>query len=101
MITHYGWRIRWASVFPNAIGVRIVDNPAIYTVPWFNIVFFVFLLGAFFMLRAMWMQLRERKLDPLVDSAGDRMDEVQAGVAERRGRVRRWLNTWRSKDSQR
>lgn len=99
VVTHYGWRIRWASVYPNAIAVRPVDGPDVRIVPWFNIFFFAFLIFAIVMVRRMWFQFRERALDPALDSAGDRMDEVQAGVAERRSGVRKWLNTWRKKEN--
>jgi hypothetical protein len=46
----------------------------------------------------MWLQFRERAVDPMLDSAGDRYDEASAGLAERRGRLSRWLDTWRAKD---
>jgi len=101
VITHYGWRIRWASIYPNAIGVRPVDTPNPTIIPWFNIGFFIFLAFAIAMVRAMWRQFRERSVDPLLDSAGDRLDEAQAGIAERRSGVRSWLNTWRKKDNRR
>ena len=68
-------------------------------IPWFNIFFFIFLMSGLLFLRAMWRQFRERSVDPLLDAAGDRVDEVQAGVAERKGRVARWMDTWRSKDN--
>ncbi len=100
IVTHYGWRIPFLSIFPNAVNIEPTDTPDVRPFPWFNLIFFVCLLGAFFMARAMWMQLRERSIDPLVDSAQDRIDEAQAGVAEKRGRVRKWLNSWRSKDNQ-
>lgn len=100
VITHYGWRVRWASIYPNAVGVRTVSGPDVTIIPWFNIFFFVFLIAAILFVRAMWRQFRERTVDPLLGSAEDRVDEVQANVAEKRGRVRRWLNTWRSKDNQ-
>ena len=98
VITHYGWRVRWASIFPNAIAVRVVDSPDVRVIPWFNIFFFVFLIIGVAFIRAMWMQFRERAVDPLLDQAGDRYDEASAGVAERRGRITRWLGTWRAKD---
>ncbi|MEJ6397446.1 DUF1523 family protein [Yoonia sp. 208BN28-4] len=98
VLTHYGWRVRWASIYPNAIAIREVDGPDVRVIPWFNIFFFGFLMIAIVFLRAMWAQFRERSVDPMLDSAGDQLDVVQAGVAERRGRVRRWLNTWRAKD---
>lgn len=96
-ITHYGWRIRWLTIYPNAISITPVDGPDHRPVPWFNILFLIGLGVAVAMLRAMWMQFRERTLDPLANQAGDRMDEVGAGFAERRSRLRRWLDSWKSK----
>ncbi|MCA1776485.1 MAG: DUF1523 family protein [Loktanella sp.] len=102
VITHYGWRMRWASIYPNAIALREIDDPDNVTiVPWFNIAFFIFLAFCFGMLRIMWAQFRERSLDPLGDRVGDRYDAVSAGVAEHRSGVRNWLNSWRSKDKRR
>lgn len=101
IVTHYGWRIPFLSIFPNAVAIEPATGPDQRIIPWFNIVFFILLIIGYFFVRAMWMQLRERSIDPLVDSAEHRLDEVQAGVAARRGRLRRWLNTWRSKDKQR
>jgi hypothetical protein len=101
IVTHYGWRIPFLSIFPNAVAIEPAEGPDQRIIPWFNIFFFIFLAIAFFFVRAMWLQLRERTVDPLVDSAEHRIDEVQAGVAKRRGRLRSWLNTWRSKDNQR
>jgi hypothetical protein len=66
-------------------------------VPWFNIGFLVVLMIAFLFLRAMWMQFRERTVDPLADKVGDRMDHMNADLSERKGRVSRWLGTWRKK----
>ncbi len=99
VVTHYGWRVRWASIYPNAVAVRPVEGPDVRIIPWFNIFFFAFLIVAIVTVRAMWRQFRERKVDPLLDQAGDRLDEVQAGVAERRSGVRTWLNTWRKKEN--
>jgi hypothetical protein len=96
-ITHYGWRIRWLTIYPNAISIKPVEGPDHRPLPWFNILFLIGLGVAAAMLRAMWLQFRERTLDPLADQAGDRFDEVGAGIAERRGRLRRWLDTWKSK----
>lgn len=98
VVTHYGWRVRWASIYPNAVGVRTVSGPDVTIIPWFNIVFFIFLMVALLFVRAMWRQFRERSVDPLLDAAGDQFDEVQAEVAERKGRFSRWLGRWRAKD---
>lgn len=97
VITHYGWRVRWASIYPNAVALRTVSGPDVTIIPWFNIFFFLFLMIALAFMRAMWRQFRERTVDPLLDSAGHRVDEVQAEVAEQKGRVSRWFGTWRKK----
>ncbi|WP_108815560.1 DUF1523 family protein [Loktanella sp. Alg231-35] len=101
VVTHYGWRVRWASIYPNAVGVRTVEGPDVRIIPWFNIFFFIFMMAGLLFIRAMWRQFRERSVDPLLDAAGDQMDEVQAGVAERKGRISRWLGTWRDKNKNR
>lgn len=97
-LTHYGWRIQWASIYPNAVAIKPVDGPDASIVPWFNIFFFVFLIFAIGLIRAMWFQFRERMVDPAMDTAGDRMDVMQAGVARRRSLMRRWFNSWKPKD---
>jgi hypothetical protein len=97
VITHYGWRNRFFSIYPNAIGIRPVAGPDVTIVPWFNIFFFGFLVVAYFFVRAMWRQFRERSVDPLLDNASDKWDEVEAGVNERKSRLSRWLATWRKK----
>ncbi len=97
VLTHYGWRIRWASIYPNAIAVRLVDGPDVRIIPWFNIFFFGFLIVGIVFMRAMWNQFRERAVDPLLDSAEHRYDEASADIAETKGRVSRWLGTWKKK----
>ncbi|PJI92966.1 uncharacterized protein DUF1523 [Yoonia maricola] len=101
VITHYGWRIPFLSIFPNAVNITPVENPDVRIIPWFNIFFFVFLIVAIVFIRAAWRQFRERSVDPLLDAAGHQIDEVQADVAERKGRVGRWLGTWRDKNKNR
>jgi hypothetical protein len=97
IVTHYGWRNEYLSAFPNAIAIRPVSGPDVTIIPWFNIGFLVVLIIAFLFLRAMWMQFRERTVDPLADKVGDKMDHMNADLSERKGRVSRWLGTWRKK----
>ncbi len=91
VITHYGWRVRWASIYPNAVSIRPVAGPDVNIIPWFNIFFFIFLGVAALFIRAMWRQFMERSVDPLLDKAEHQIDEVQAGVAKSRGRIARWF----------
>jgi hypothetical protein len=91
VITHYGWRNRFLSIYPNAVDIRPVEGPDVRIVPWFNIFFFVFLGLAILFLRAAWAQFRERMMDPALEKAGDRWDEIEAGAAEKRSSLKRWF----------
>ena len=91
VITHYGWRNRFLSIYPNAVGIRQVEGPDVRIIPWFNIFFFVFFGLAALFVRAAWLQFRERMMDPALEKAGDRWDEIEAGAAEKRSRLKRWF----------
>lgn len=104
VMTHYGWRIPFLSIYPNAVSVKAVAGPDVRIVPWFNIVFFVFLLVVILVIRAMIAQFRERTVDPLLEDAGevwDRVDDRAVAVSDhargRWGRFRAWLGTWQGK----
>jgi hypothetical protein len=97
VITHYGWRNRFFTIYPNAVSITPIASPDVRLIPWFNIGFFVFLGIAWLFLRAMWRQFRERSVDPLLEDASDKWDEASASVAEKRGRIGRWLDSWRRK----
>ncbi len=99
-ITHYGWRIPFLGVYPNAVAIRPVASPDEFIIPYFNIVFFVLLAAFLLFLRAMWRQFRERSVDPVLESASDKWDEVEADVSEQRGRLGRWMGSWRRKPRQ-
>ncbi len=94
VITHYGWRNRFISIYPNAISIKPVAGPDVRVIPWFNIVFFTAMLAGFFFLRAVWRQFRERMIDPAIDKVEDRWDEMEAGMSQRRSRLSRW---WQGK----
>lgn len=104
VVTHYGWRNELLSSFPNAVAIRPVSGPDVRIIPWFNIVFLIFLLVVGFLLYRMWLQFRERMVDPAIedlgeiyDAAGARVDAVRKGVRGAFGRFGAWLDTWRAK----
>lgn len=97
VMTHYGWRNRLLTIFPNAIAIRPVDGPDVRIIPWFNIFFFVFLLGAALFIRAAWRQFRERSIDPALEDIGNVSDAVQDRASGFWGRFTGWLGTWRNK----
>lgn len=103
-ITHYGWRLEWLSVYPNAVKIRPVDGPDVQLIPWVNIVILSFLAFALLFIRAMWRQFRQRSVDPALARAGDAWEAVDAradaAAAEARGvwgRFTHWLGTWRAR----
>jgi hypothetical protein len=103
-ITHYGWRIPLVSAFPNAVSITPVAGPDVRLIPWVNIVILTTLAFLIFMARRMWLQFRERMVDPALADVGETFDAAGARVdAARReargffGRIGAWANSWRSK----
>jgi len=97
VLTHYGWRNRFFTIFPNAVGVRPIAGPDVRIIPWFNIFFFLFLAVALGFIRALWRQFRERSIDPALQDAGEVWDSVDARADQAKGRLSRWLDSWRKK----
>lgn len=103
-ITHYGWRMPIFSIFPNAVKIAPVEGPDVTLIPWLNIVILGFLVFVILMIRKMWLQFRERMVDPALADVGETFDaagaRVEAAQKEARGffgRIGAWLNTWRAK----
>jgi hypothetical protein len=103
-ITHYGWRLPIFSIFPNAVSIDPVAGPDVTLIPWVNIIILSFLAFVIFMLRKMWLQFRERAVDPVLADAGEAWDSVDAKADEARkqargafGRVGAWFRTWTPK----
>ena len=97
-VTHYGWRIAWLSIYPNAVAVRTVAGPDASIFPWVNIVILTALAFLLFMLRRMWLQFRERTIDPALEDVGDalvradaRADAARANARTSWGRFTSWL----------
>jgi hypothetical protein len=100
-ITSYGWRISWASIYPNAISMRPVAGPDVRPFNWPAVLILLVLGALLFLIWRMWNQFRERTIDPAVrsaDEAWDRMDaradaardHIAAETREAQGRLGRW-----------
>jgi hypothetical protein len=103
-ITHYGWRLPIFSVFPNAVSIRPVEGPDVTLIPWVNIIILTMLAFLVLMIRRMWLQFRERMVDPALvevgetfDAAGQRVDAARKEARGFFGRIGAWLGTWRAK----
>ena len=97
VVRHYGWRIPFLTIYPNATAIWLVQGPDHRVIPWFNIFFFTFLALAWGFLRAVWRQFRQRTVDPSLLRANQTWDGIEAGVTTQKGRIGRWLDTWRRK----
>lgn len=89
-ILHYGWRIPWATAYPNAISVRPVDGPDVFIFPWFNVIFLTFLAALIWGVTVRWWRFKEKRIDPQIASIDAAYDKRRAGVS-------RWLASWRRK----
>ncbi len=103
-VTHYGWRLPIFSIFPNAVAVKPVAGPDVTIIPWVNIIILSFLAFVLFMIRRMWLQFRERAIDPALDDVAETWDEVEgrADLAAQQakgafGRISAWLGTWKAR----
>ena len=96
VLRHYGWRNEFFTIFPNAVGVRPATGPDEQLIPWLNIVILTALAAFLLFLWRVWAQFRERTIDPVLDNVSDTWDAVEDRAAEKRGRIRRWLDSWRT-----
>ncbi|MFT3690160.1 DUF1523 family protein [Paenirhodobacter sp.] len=92
VVTHYGWRNQFLSIFPNAVSIKPVAGPDVRIIPWATIVILVMLLVLVLLLRAMWRQFVERSIDPLMRNTSEAMDEVgyRAEAAGKRAKGAWW-----------
>jgi hypothetical protein len=97
VVTHYGWRNEWFSIFPNAVGIKPIDNPDRFLFPWFNALLLLILAGIGLGFYRLTQYFRRNTIDPIVEDVGEGWDSATDYADERRGRIGAWLDTWRSK----
>ncbi|NVK14141.1 MAG: DUF1523 family protein, partial [Rhodobacteraceae bacterium] len=96
-VMHYGWRNEFLSIFPNAVTIKPVAGPEDKPVNWFSIIFLVLLAALLWAIYVRWRRFRRVRIDPMIESAEDSLYAAGDAIAERKGRFRRWLDTWKSK----
>lgn len=92
MITRYGWRNQFLTIFPNAVRLRAVDGPDASVFPWVNVIILGMLAFLLFMIRRMWLQFRERMIDPAVDRVEDAILEADERLDDAGDRARGWFD---------
>lgn len=98
IIKHYGWRNEFMSVYPNAISVTPAAGPDVSKgIPYLNIIILLLFAMAVYFIWVRWRRFRRARIDPALEEIQDNWDAAGDAVNERRGRVRRWLDSWRAK----
>ncbi|MCV2874737.1 DUF1523 family protein [Rhodobacteraceae bacterium XHP0102] len=68
-VTHYGWRSRILTTYPNIVGLRQVDGPEVTLIPWMPVAILVFIGLLAFVLWRLWERFETRVIDPIYDRA--------------------------------
>jgi hypothetical protein len=97
IVTHYGWRNEVFSIFPNAAGVRAIDDPEKLLIPYFNILILTIMAGLALGFYRLTQWFKRNSIDPIVEDVGETWDAVDDYTDEKRGRLRAWLDTWKNK----
>jgi hypothetical protein len=98
IIKHYGWRNEFLTIYPNAISLKPVDGPdANIGLPWLNIVILTLFAAAFYAIWVRWRRFRIANIDPTIEEFQDNWEAAGDAVDAKRGRIRRWLGTWKAK----
>jgi Protein of unknown function (DUF1523) len=95
-VKHYGWRNEFMSIYPNAVKVRSVEGPDVRIINWFNIIFLTVFFALIWAIWVRWRRFRRARIDPVLDNIGDNLEAAGDVMAEKQGRFRRWLDSWRS-----
>lgn len=98
LITHYGWRNEWLTIYPNAISLKQISGPEVgKPIPWVNIIILTILAAITYAVWVRWRRFRNARIDPVLEDISDTWEAAGDAVDERKGRIGRWIDTWRSK----
>ncbi|NOC45958.1 MULTISPECIES: DUF1523 family protein [unclassified Ruegeria] len=97
VVTHYGWRNEFMSIFPNAIFIKDVEGPDVRIIPWFNIIFLTIFAAFVWAMWVRWRRFRQARIDPMIENVEDGLYAAGDAIEERHNRFRRWLDSWKSK----
>lgn len=96
-VKHYGWRNNFLSTYPNAVGVKAVAGPDVSFFPWLNIIILTVFFALVWAIWVRWRRFRRARIDPVLEDFGDSFEAAGDNLADKRGRFRAWLGTWRGK----
>ncbi len=97
VLTHYGWRNEFFTIFPNAVGIRPVDGPDVRIIPWVNIFILTILAAFIWAFWVRWRRFKRNRINPVLADMNEGFEAAGDSFAERRGRFGRWRDSWKSK----
>ncbi|MCW9043753.1 MAG: DUF1523 family protein [Pseudopelagicola sp.] len=96
-IKHYGWRNEFLSIYPNAVGVKPVAGPDVRIIPWLNIIILTLFAALAWAVWVRWRRFRRARIDPVLEDVSEGFEDMGDSLAEKRGRLSRWMDRFRSK----
>lgn len=91
VVRHYGWRIPYLSMFPNALSMRPATGPDEALVPWLNI-FLISLLALIVLI--VWRVLTilfDRHVAPVIEGIDVEIEQTSNAVSNRYRGIRGWF----------
>lgn len=82
VITHYGWRSEFVSIYPNAVSVRDVDGPDTRIIPWANIIIYIVLVLLLLGTYRLSQRFKRIWIDPVVARVEEKWDTVEKKATE-------------------
>lgn len=89
-VTHYGWRSEFLSIYPNVIKFKVVEGPDVRLIPWMSIIILLLVAVFVFWLWRVWVQFKERKIDPLLDDATNSLEAMDQRADAAKDQARSW-----------
>ena len=93
-VTHYGWRIKLFSIWPNATKVKPVPGPDAVLVPWFNIAFLSLLAVIFINIWLALRKFKKKRIDPIADKIGDVAEEASEEISKGGNAIGKFFRRW-------
>lgn len=93
-VTHYGWRIKLFSIWPNATKIKPVSGPDALLIPWFNIVFLCILAFIFINIWLALRRFKKKRIDPISEKIEDVAEDAGEEIAKGGNAVGKFFRRW-------
>lgn len=82
-VKHYGWRLEYLSIYPNALAVKQVMGPDARVIPWASIVMLVLILMVIWAITSRVVRFGRRRVAPAMARADQRASDFWARLRGR------------------